>query len=195
MLWIARPALSSLQTQYPLLARRWITTSSDEDDLIRSFIGRYVQSSASDDDECTIPRSLMEITFSRSSGPGGQHVNTTSSRASVRVRRERLVGCGVPVRVVDDGLRSRFGHLVTGDGDLLVHAQTSRSSHANREIAVARIRSVVLEAAKGLVDGVTADETRERVRKLAKQDNERRLQGKKHRSAKKRERRGRMDDS
>jgi peptidyl-tRNA hydrolase ICT1 len=54
-------------------ARRWATdrrgAEIDEDELkaARSWLAKL--------DAETIPRSIGEVTFSRSSGPGGQHVN------------------------------------------------------------------------------------------------------------------------
>jgi len=81
----------------------------------------------------TIPSHELEITASRAGGPGGQHVNKTSTKITVRwnvnttsalneIQKERV-------------LQNLHGQL-TSNGDLLVHNRTSRSQQQNRKNAL-----------------------------------------------------------
>lgn len=90
----------------------------------------------------TIPESELSWRFSRSSGPGGQGVNTADSRAELvwdaarsaalsPVQRERL-------------LERLSGRLV--DGVLTIAASEHRAQLRNRDAARARLATVVAEA-------------------------------------------------
>jgi ribosome-associated protein len=67
-----------------------------------------------------------ELMFSRSSGPGGQHVNKTSSRVQLAVDTAELDG-------VTDDEKARLPVRV------MVTVQDERSQFANREIAIERL--------------------------------------------------------
>jgi len=90
----------------------------------------------------TIPESELSWRFSRSSGPGGQGVNTADSRVELvwdaagstvlsPIRRERL-------------LERLSGRLV--DGVLTIAASEYREQLRNREAARARLTAVVADA-------------------------------------------------
>ena len=90
----------------------------------------------------TIPSAELRWKFTRSSGPGGQHVNTSDSRVQLTWsvaesavlsadQRERLLG----------GLESR---LVAGSVTVTVSEQ--RSQLRNREVALARLRILLRDA-------------------------------------------------
>jgi ribosome-associated protein len=96
-------------------------------------------------DAVAIP--LCELVFitSRSGGPGGQHVNKTDSRVTVR--------WNVPASaaLTDDQkqrLLSKLASKLTNDGDLVMHSSTSRSQGQNKEAA---LQQLAHEIAKGLV--------------------------------------------
>ncbi len=91
----------------------------------------------------TIPSGELEITASRSSGPGGQHVNTSDTRIQVRwniptttavgeVRRERLLTV----------LSSRL----TAAGDLILACDNNRSQRRNRQEVLQRLAGIVRTA-------------------------------------------------
>ncbi|TMA32083.1 MAG: aminoacyl-tRNA hydrolase [Deltaproteobacteria bacterium] len=68
-----------------------------------------------------IPASELEETASRSSGPGGQHVNKSNTRVTLRWRvRESSALDPIARRRVEE----RLGARVTRAGELIVHAQT-----------------------------------------------------------------------
>lgn len=131
-----------------------------------------------------IPASELVESASRAGGPGGQHLNKTSTRVTLRwnVRDSAALGSGQRARLL-----ARLGPRVTRSGDVLVHAGRFRSRAKNREAARARLAEIVREALRV---------TRRRVPTSAgKAARERRLQEKKHRSAIKRARsRPRNDD-
>lgn len=87
----------------------------------------------------TIPESELGWRFSRSSGPGGQHVNTSDSRVE-------LSWSVAGSRVLSDERRelllARLAHRLVG-GVLTVSASEQRSQLRNREIALQRLADLV----------------------------------------------------
>ena len=70
-----------------------------------------------------IPDHELEITTSRSGGPGGQHVNRTESRVTVRwnVKETSVLSNALKERVLKN-LASRL----TEKGNLIIHNSESR---------------------------------------------------------------------
>ena len=95
------------------------------------------------DASLTIPADELVIRASRSGGPGGQHVNTTSSRIELRwdVRASRAPDESQRARLLE-----RLASRLTADGVLVLHASEHRSQLRNREAAVGRLRTLVAEA-------------------------------------------------
>ncbi|MDO8148816.1 alternative ribosome rescue aminoacyl-tRNA hydrolase ArfB [Isoptericola sp. b515] len=123
----------------------------------------------------TIPRGELTERFSRSSGPGGQGVNTTDSRVELswdvgrsavlsRVQRERIV--------------ARTGHRLV-DGVLTVTASEHREQRRNRDAAAHRLAVLV-------ADAVAPPGPARRATRRTRGSQERRLKAKKQRSATKR---------
>lgn len=90
-----------------------------------------------------IPESELEITTSRSGGAGGQHVNKTDTRITVRwnVFSTAALTDDQKHRVVTN-LKSQL----TSDGDLIVHNSTTRSQLQNKELAFKNLAEVVRKA-------------------------------------------------
>ena len=90
-----------------------------------------------------IPLHELEFRASRSSGPGGQSVNTTSSRIELRWN----VGSSQALTDTQRArLRERLAPRLTDDGVLILHGSEHRSQHRNREAVMARLRAIVAEA-------------------------------------------------
>jgi ribosome-associated protein len=93
-------------------------------------------------DTLTIPAAELEWRFSRSSGPGGQGVNTTDSRVE-------LVFDLAGSRVLGERLRQRaLGRLASRlvDGAVVISASEHRSQWQNRMAAQRRLVELLREA-------------------------------------------------
>jgi len=91
----------------------------------------------------SIPLAELTFTATRSSGPGGQHVNKTSTRVTLLFDLDASPS-------LDDAAKARIrealGKRVGKDGVLQVVSQTTRSQWANREIAVERFAALLRAA-------------------------------------------------
>ena len=92
--------------------------------------------------ELAIPVAELEFRASRSSGPGGQGVNTTDSRVELRFD---VAGSSLPPEAKARALR-RLGPRLDSGGVLRVVAQTQRSQLANRRAAVDRFTELLSAA-------------------------------------------------
>lgn len=90
----------------------------------------------------TVPASDLTWRFSRSSGPGGQSVNTADSRVELVFDVRRSEALPEPVR---ERLLSRLGPRLV-DGRITVAASEYRSQHRNREAARSRLADLLTEA-------------------------------------------------
>lgn len=113
---------------------------------------------------------LVEVTFSSSSGPGGQNVNKRATRCQLRVAL-----ADVPIHP-EAKLRLQHiaPHLVTPSGDILIEADDNRSQGRNRDACFEKLREIIVLAQK-----------RPKIRKATKPSRgskERRIEGKKRRS-------------
>ena len=90
----------------------------------------------------TVPEAELSWRFSRSSGPGGQGVNTTDSRAELSFDVARAAS-------LDEHQRTRVMERLAGrlvDGVLTVAASEHRSQLQNREAAEQRLAQLLREA-------------------------------------------------
>jgi len=90
-----------------------------------------------------IPAAELEETASRSSGPGGQHVNKSNTRVTLRWRLRESAALDAAAR---RRVEERLGARVTRAGELIVHAQTHRSRERNRALARERLAELVRDA-------------------------------------------------
>jgi ribosome-associated protein len=125
-----------------------------------------------------IPATELHERFSRSSGPGGQSVNTADSRVELSFD---VAGSAVLPEWARDRMTERLAGRLAG-GVLTVTASEQRSQLANRQAARARLAALLREAA--------APPQRPRVpTRPGRAANERRLEAKRNRAAIKRGRR------
>ncbi|MFI1165937.1 alternative ribosome rescue aminoacyl-tRNA hydrolase ArfB [Streptomyces sp. NPDC020801] len=127
-----------------------------------------------------LPEAELAWRFSRSSGPGGQHVNTSDSRVELSFDLANTES--LPEVWKQRALERLAGRLV--GGVLTVRASEHRSQWRNREAAAVRLAALLAEA--------TAPPPRpRRPTRIPRGINERRLREKKQRSQTKRGRSGR----
>lgn len=126
-----------------------------------------------------MPEAELQWRFSRSSGPGGQHVNTTDSQ--VELRFDLAATEALPPVWKRRALERLDGRLA--GGVIAVRASEHRSQWRNREAALTRLAALLAEA--------TAPPPKvRRATKIPRGINERRLRVKKHRGETKRGRSG-----
>jgi ribosome-associated protein len=119
-----------------------------------------------------IPVSEIELRFSRSSGPGGQHAQKTETRVEATFDVDASVGLTVAQKA---RVRRRAGSV------LRAVAQDERSQSRNRELAIERLVAALRDALKV--------ERRRRPTKPTAASRERRLEQKRRRSELKQQRR------
>jgi ribosome-associated protein len=128
--------------------------------------------------DVSVPRSELSWRFSRSSGPGGQSVNTTDSR--VELRFDLAGSASLPPHLRSRALERLAGRLV--DGTIVITAAEQRSQLQNRRAAEERLVALLAAA--------IAPPPRQRKRtKPSRGAIERRLESKRRRSQTKRDRR------
>jgi ribosome-associated protein len=129
-----------------------------------------------------VPAAELTWRFSRSSGPGGQSVNTADSRVELSFDVRRSPALPEPVRA---RILQRLAHRLV-DGVLTIAASEYRSQHRNREAARARLVEL-------LTDASAPPPPRRRPTRPTRGSQERRLAGKRRRSMTKEMRRRPFD--
>ena len=119
-----------------------------------------------------LPLAELSWRFSRSGGPGGQHANTSDTRAEVRFDIAGSPSLGPRQRA---RLQERFGD------ELRVVASDERSQARNRDLALERLAARLAEALR-----VTAPR---RATKPSRASVQRRLEAKRRQSSRKADRR------
>jgi ribosome-associated protein len=95
------------------------------------------------DGKVSIPEEEIRFEVSRSGGPGGQHVNTSSTRVAL------VFDLGAS-RALDEAMKAtiaaRLSTRISGEGLLRVTVQKHRSQKMNRDEAVERFAALLREA-------------------------------------------------
>jgi ribosome-associated protein len=129
-------------------------------------------------DRVSIPLAELRFQASRSGGPGGQHVNTSSTRMELWWDVAGSTALSEPDR---NRILSRLASRLDSQGRLRLVSGAHRSQLQNRQAVMARLQTVVADALK--VPKVR------RATRPTKASKERRLEEKKRRGAVKRDRR------
>lgn len=125
-----------------------------------------------------IPDGELSFRFSRAGGPGGQNVNTRDTRVELVFDVAGSASLGPRQRA---RLMEKLANRLDSEGVLHVTVSDERSQARNREIALERFRTL-------LQDALRADPKPRRKTRPSRAARERRMQEKKARSRKKRER-------
>ena len=97
-----------------------------------------------------VPKDKLVITFSKSSGPGGQHVNKTNSKVDARFNVDCAEWITPEARA---RLKSLFAHHINKDGELIVQSQSKnqleyRDQFSNEADAIEKIEKMVNKASE-----------------------------------------------
>ncbi|MBX9693339.1 MAG: aminoacyl-tRNA hydrolase [Cyanobacteria bacterium] len=88
-----------------------------------------------------IPADELELTYSRSGGPGGQNVNKVNSKA--RLRFPVIASQTLPESVRERFL-SKYGNRITTEGDLIITSQTYRDQARNADECLEKLRGMII---------------------------------------------------
>jgi len=130
-----------------------------------------------------IPAAELVVRASRAGGPGGQHVNTSSTRVEVAWDMRHSTALSDEQR---ERLETRLASRLDTRGVIRVVAADTRSQAQNRALALARLARLVR-------DGLVVPKVR-RATKPSRAAKQTRLDEKKRRSSTKRDRRFRGED-
>ena len=122
-----------------------------------------------------IPRAELTYRATRSGGPGGQHVNTSSTRVELAWDVAGSPSLSDEQRA---RIREKLANRISGEGVLLLAASEHRSQHQNREAVTERLVELVRQA-------LVVQKPRKKTRP-GKAAREARLKAKRHRSELKR---------
>lgn len=126
-------------------------------------------------DDLYLPRAELTFRASRSGGPGGQHVNTSSTRVELVWNVAASPTLTEPQRA---RIAERLANRINSEGELLLAESGSRSQAQNKEAVVERLVEL-------LRDALHIPKARRKTRP-PRAAHERRLESKKRRSETKR---------
>lgn len=132
-----------------------------------------------------IPMDKLEITYSRSSGPGGQHVNTVNTKVDVRFKLAEAQWIPEQTR---QKLLQVLANKLNKEGYYFIKSDLTRSQQLNLADALEKLRTVIraqeLDAPSG-----PSEETLEKLRRRQERAARQRLQLKRDRAQIKADRR------
>ncbi|XP_063916570.1 large ribosomal subunit protein mL62 [Zophobas morio] len=124
-----------------------------------------------------IPIEELDITYSRSSGPGGQNVNKVNTKVEVRFNISSASW-------INDDLKSKllekYKNKITKEGFIIFRSDVTRSQHLNLADCLEKIRSSVRSCV--VVEQEPSDETAEKLRRRFERATRERLALKRTRS-------------
>ena len=90
-----------------------------------------------------LPINEITITTSRAGGPGGQHVNKTNTKVTLRWSLKNSNVFNENQKIY---LNERLKNILTIDGDLIVHNNATRSQLQNKEFALNSLAQILRKA-------------------------------------------------
>ncbi|XP_026478994.1 peptidyl-tRNA hydrolase ICT1, mitochondrial [Ctenocephalides felis] len=133
-----------------------------------------------------IPLDEITITYSRSSGPGGQNVNKVNTKVDIRFNVANAKWIDESIK---EQLLAQNKNNITNEGFLIVKSDITRSQQLNLADALEKLRAIIRKA-YAPVKVEPSQESIERQRKRHEKAVRERLMVKRHRSTIKEDRRG-----
>ncbi|KAA8915458.1 hypothetical protein TRICI_002379 [Trichomonascus ciferrii] len=168
-----------------------------------SFLRQYSSQSAKELENCrlwlsrlspkTVPVDKFEVSFARSSGPGGQNVNKVNSKATIRMSRDVWDGLDwIPAYLKNQLKPGTFPYLTKKSG-LVIQSDRTRNRHENLQDCYAKLCNAIQDSV--YVESEPDKRDVEKWNEITKRTNQNRLETKKKVSQKKEARRSsRRDD-
>ena len=130
---------------------------------IRSFGTNVIRSG---DTLIVVPREFITVSFSRSSGAGGQNVNKVNTKAEIRFTLDKAIWLD---NMVKDRFRSLYPQYINNEGEVYVTSQEHRTQEANLEECFTKLskmlrRSTLIPKVRAMRTGLselTKNERRE----------------------------------
>lgn len=97
------------------------------------------------DERLAIPRAELSYQATRSGGPGGQHVNTSSTRVELTWN---VAGSVALTDAQRERIMMKLPRRIDKEGVLRLVSSASRSQHQNREDVTERLRRMIAAALK-----------------------------------------------
>ncbi|KZT71422.1 hypothetical protein DAEQUDRAFT_724404 [Daedalea quercina L-15889] len=124
-----------------------------------------------------IPKNIVELSFSRSSGPGGQNVNKVNTKATLRCP---LSSSWIPLWARD--YIKRTPSYVSSAQCIQITSTVYRSQAQNVQDCLSKLRSLVVDAALASIVAEPSEAQKERVRGFQRAEKARRRLEKSKRS-------------
>ena len=177
--------LFKLTMTLSFLVRRWYSNGSriapldgPTQKVAKSWMTRLA--------ELRIPPESVQVTYARSSGSGGQHVNKTSSKAVVRMNAVQ----GWLPEYVQHALR-RDSHYVKSSDSIIVTNSSTRSAAQNARAAEQRIAAIIRDVS---THGVVHDTHAHTARRVSQHQRNEKKNTEKHKRMRKEKKALRRND-
>ncbi|XP_028989242.1 peptidyl-tRNA hydrolase ICT1, mitochondrial [Betta splendens] len=154
-------------------------------DILQPGVGYGTkETGTAQDTQVNIPLDRLSVSYSRSSGPGGQHVNKVNTKAEVRFHVHTADWIPEDIR---QKIFEKNKNRINKAGELLVTSELSRSQQRNLTDCIEKIAAIIADAGEKPYEP-TAEDIALRAARLEKRNKER-LKQKKISSAIKQSRR------
>ncbi|KAK2800799.1 hypothetical protein FQN51_005939 [Onygenales sp. PD_10] len=111
----------------------------------------------------TIPRNIGDVSYSRSSGPGGQNVNKVNSKVTLKIPLSSFFTI-VPRALHAEIQSSRY--VADRSQSLVIQSDETRKQAKNLDLCFEKLQELLVEAGKTAIPGETSPEQRKRVQAL-----------------------------
>ncbi|KAJ6577576.1 RF-1 domain-containing protein [Mycena capillaripes] len=176
----ARKSHRGSNSAIPIPPQLTTLESPQDTALARAWIGQFRTSD--------IPKSSVQLSFSRSSGPGGQNVNKVNTKATLR--------CTIDENWIPLWAKPALKlspHYVSSSGSIQITSTVHRSQSQNIEECLSKFHTLLVEASSSAIKNEPSEAQRKRVDDLIKASQVRRRAEKSYRASIKAGRKGRPD--